>query len=186
MSDSAERISPLEVLAHPGTYDANPTTPGVELAERLPISLVQIQAWSETGKACFDAISKLGSSADTIIMPTGPDRWLVEADNPNLETDLRGLIDAAKGAVTGLTHARVVVTISGEKAEWVLSSGVPLDFHIGAFAVGEIQVSHHHEIGLTVHRIGEQEFDLYVFTSYARSFWQWITTSSAEVGYRVS
>ena len=120
-----------------------------------------------------------------VAMATGPGRWLVESEDEHLEANLRQKIAVSEAAVTGLTHARTIVTISGEKADWVLASGIPLDFHQSAFKTGDVQMSHHHEIGLTIRRTSEQSYDLYVFTSYARSFWQWIARASAEVGYRV-
>ena len=178
MARPPEKLSPLQDLATPHTGEGK-----VELSERLCDSLVQVQAWPDS----MDAVEMHleGLKGDPTIMPTGPGRWLVEDAEEGLEDILRSIIVADVGAVTGLTHARVVVSITGEKAEWVLASGIALDFDRSAFAVGSTQVSHHHEIGLTIHRTGEQSFDLYVFTSLARSFWQWITRAASEVGYRV-
>ena len=195
MADLAHRISPLHDLAEPGSFGAAPDAPGVELSERLPTSLIQIQAWPETvAELSKKAKSSLGGNlpehgaidtGKSVVMATGPGRWLVESDMDDLEANLRAAVPVSIAAVTGLTHARTIVTISGEKARWVLSSGVPLDFHDEAFPVGDVKLSHHHEIGLTIHRTGEDTYDLYVFTSLVRSFWGWITKSGAEVGYKV-
>jgi sarcosine oxidase subunit gamma len=177
MAKSVEKISPLQELATPHIG-----SDAVVLSERLCDSLVQVQAWPETVAKVGEVLAKL---KDVTRMESGPGRWLIEAPVEGLEQKLRKSIPAELGAVTGLTHGRVVVTISGEKASWVLASGIALDFHLDGFPVGTTQLSHHHEIGLTIHRTSEDSFDLYVFTSLVRSFWNWLESASSEVGYSV-
>ncbi|MEM8750698.1 MAG: sarcosine oxidase subunit gamma family protein [Pseudomonadota bacterium] len=195
MADRPERISPLHAVAEPGVYGANTDAPQVELSERLCGSLVQVQAWPDTAAEVEKRFAKelgvkpgkLGvTKGDVIIMPTGPGRWLIDHEDEGLEARLRKAVPVDLAAVTGLTHARVVVSLNGPKAAWVMASGVALDFDLSAFPVGGVQVSHHHEIGLTIHRTREDGFDLYGFTSYALGLWHWATHASAEVGYRVS
>ncbi|MEP0941945.1 MAG: sarcosine oxidase subunit gamma family protein [Rhizobiaceae bacterium] len=177
MANSVEKTSPLKELAAPHVGSDQ-----VVLYERLCDSLVQVQAWPDT-VAKVEAV--LGKLKDVTCMASGPGRWLIDAPSDGLDQKLRKTIPAEMGAVTGLTHGRVVVSVSGEKAAWVLASGIALDFHLDAFPVGATKLSHHHEIGLTIHRTGENSFDLYVFTSLVRSFWHWLETASAEVGYSV-
>lgn len=197
MADELDRISPLLKVADPGRFGRADGDPRIDLTDRLCTALVQVQAWPETiadTKAAIRSVTgvsvKAGSKAarkgGISVLPTGPGRWLIEGGDAGLEAELRKAMDADVAAVTGLTHARVVVTISGEKSEWVLASGVALDFAQAGFPVGEVRVSHHHEIGVTIHRTAADVFDLYVFTSYARGFWHWITRAAAEVGYTVS
>ncbi|MGI9355004.1 MAG: sarcosine oxidase subunit gamma [Rhizobiaceae bacterium] len=196
MADPLDRISPLLAIADPGRFGAE-GEPGVGLSDRLCDSLVQVQAWPDTIAQTKAAIKKVTSLAvktgfqvsskgETVIMPTGPGRWLIESECSDLEEVLRKAVPFKTGSVTGLTHARVVVTISGEKTEWVLASGIALDFALEAFPVGTAKQGHHHEIGLAIHRTGEKAFEFYVFTSLASAFWGWITRASAEVGYTVS
>lgn len=178
MVNSADKLSPLHQLAMPRAGSDK-----VVLSERLCDSLVQVQAWPDTVSKVEDLVGK--ATANMIVMPTGPGRWLIEGHEEGLENLLRGKINTDLAAITGLTHARVVVSISGDKASWVLASGVALDFDPSAFPVGTTQVSHHHEIGLTIHRTGEHSFDLYVFTSLVRGFWHWIEKASAEPGFSI-
>ena len=193
----ADRVSPLADLAVPGEYGALAARPGVTLSEDMCGSLVQISSWPDTVDASKAGMKKIlktdvadGNSATTgndyTIMPTGPGRWLVHSDSDDLEPKLRAALKPEVGSVTALTHGRIVVTVAGEKAAWLLATGVALDFHTDSFPVGTVQVSSHHEIGLTIHRCAENQFDLYLFTSFARSFWQWLTRAAAEVGYRVN
>jgi len=196
MADRLDRISPLLAVADPGRFGKN-GKPSVHLSDRICESLVQVQSWPDTivdikktiGKVAGVTVKSghtVAKKGDTNVISTGPGRWLIEDESSDLEGRLRKAIPAQTGAITGLTHARVVVTISGEKAEWVLASGIALDFSLDAFPVNSAQQSHHHEIGLTILRTGEQAFELYVFTSLSRAFWGWITRASAEVGYTVS
>ena len=183
VADLPDRISPLEELAMPFVGDGDV---GVVLSERLCGSLMQVQAWPTTISKTRDSLSAAVENRDAIVMETGPGRWLLDDDGEALEKILRAVINSDLGSVTSLTHGRVVIGVSGSKAEWVLASGIALDFSTTAFPVGSTQMSHHHEIGLTIHRTGENSFDLYVFTSFARAFWGWITKASAEVGYSVA
>lgn len=196
MADALDRISPLLAVADPGRFGVS-GEPGVHLSDRVCESLVQVQAWPDTVmdvkatiKRVTGAVVKTGQTTakkgDSLVIPTGPGRWLIEDETNNLEARLQGAIPSATGAVTGLTHARVVVSISGGKSEWVLASGIALDFSLAAFPAGTAKQAHHHEIGLTINRLGEDAFELYVFTSLSRAFWSWITRASAEVGYTVS
>jgi len=197
MVDLPDRTSPLDAVLEPGVFGADTQSPKVFLSENLCGSLVQVQAWPDTIEAVeksIKTVTKLdapnaphtAASEDISIMQTGAGRWLVDGEAEGLEEKLRAKISDKNGAVTSLTHARVVVEIRGPKAAWVLASGIAIDFDEKTFPVGASQVSHHHEIGVTIHRTGEESFDLYVFTSFARGFWHWITTASSEVGYAVS
>ena len=180
MVELPEKISPLHDLAMPMAGDGDHK---VELSERLCDSLVQVQAWPDTVSKVEGVVAKL--SPQCTVMHTGPGRWLIESEESELEDGLRKSIPSTLGAVTDLTHGRVVVSIAGEKAEWVLATGIALDFSVEAFPVGSTKVSHHHETGLTIFRTGTDSFDLYVFTSLSRAFWGWIARASAEVGYSV-
>lgn len=197
MSERPEKVSPLAAIIEPGTFGNRAKGAGVELSERMPSALVQVQAWPETEDAARKAIEKTcGRSpaearfgvqrGDTIaIMPTGPGRWLIEAEDEELEGKLREAV-GSDGAVTGLCNARLVITVEGPKANFVLASGFALDFHKDAFPSGEARQTRHHEITVTIARVEKQTFDLYIASSFARSFWTWLTTASSEVSYEVS
>jgi len=194
----AQRVSPLAAVLKPGTHGHLVNGPAVHLSTRLCRSLVQVQSWPDTDAKVQDLLTAhIGASLPqdhqavltkdgTHIMPTGPGRCWIESDQPDLDTALRGQITSDLGAVTGLTHSRVVVTVRGEKAAWLLATGVGIDFAEHAFPAGSVRLTHHHEIGLTIHRIDQQTFELYAFTSYARGLWHWLTEAASEVGYEVA
>jgi len=193
----ADMVSPLATVAMPGRYgrmDASNDAACVMLGHRMCASLVQITTWPDSLKQVMTALTKLtklpvGAAAPSndhyTVIPTAPGRFIVEAQATGAEALLRKAIKPEKGAITGLSHARVAVTISGKKAEWVLSKGIAVDFSLAAFPIDTSIVTSHHEVGLTIRRTDEQSFDLYVFTSFARSFWTWLEKAADEVGYEV-
>ena len=197
MLEAPEKHSPLGDMVEPGTFGPVSGKALVELSESLPDSLVQIQAWPDSEAQCRQALEgclgvkpakeqqMAAISSRHSVLPTGPGRWIVVSDGEEMGATLRDAIAPDIGVVTDLTHGRVALTISGAKAAWVLASGVALNFDEDAFPVGAVRVARHHEIGLTIHRTTREEFTLYVFTSFARAAWHWLTTSAEEVGYQV-
>ncbi len=191
-----DKTSPLAAVLEPGIYGSDTSDHGVLLQEREIISLVQLTHWADTAKAAdkvVKSICKLNlpagdSTAENqgnCILPIGPGRYLIEGENAGLEAALRKKIADATGSITGLSHGRIVIQVSGSKAAWVLAKGFTLDFHLDSFPANTARVSNHHEIGITIRRIDEETFELYVMTSFARSFWHWLTSAAAEVGYEV-
>jgi sarcosine oxidase subunit gamma len=192
-------VSPLAQSAIPGRYGCfnhQDEATGIRIGHRICVSLVQVTAWPDTLQTVKRALKKQTgltlkpgnnspSNEQYAIMPIAPGRFLVEAMTTDLETGLREMIAPDAGAVTGVSNARVVVSITGKKVEWVLSKGIAVDFSLTAFPVATCIQTSHHQIGLTIRRIDEQGFELYVFSSFVRSFWQWLESAAAEVGYEV-
>ena len=94
-------------------------------------------------------------------------------------------VTPAIGTVTDLSHGRTAIRIAGPKAEWVLAKFFAIDFALPAFPVGAGRSTVHHDIFAQIQRTGADQFDLYVFRSFARSFWKALCHASEEVGYEV-
>ena len=72
------------------------------------------------------------------------------------------------------------------RAEWVLSNFSALDSCAKtAFPVEAGRATAHHDIFVQLQRTREDAFDLYVFRSFARSFWHSLCHAAEEVGYEV-
>ncbi|EFL89229.1 sarcosine oxidase subunit gamma [Ahrensia sp. R2A130] len=177
-------VSPIGEAAMPRAASGDA---GITLSERLPSSFVQVQAWPDTVAKAAKVIDKLAGEGVTI-MATGPGRWLIESDETGLEDSLRKALKTDAAAVTGLTHARVVITASGLKVDWVLASGIALDF--ANMEPGDVALTAHHGIPLTIRRLPDvadrKAYDLTVFSSYARDFWGWLERAGEEVGLAVA
>ncbi len=193
------KVSPFDGLLVTGRYgrDADNDNLGiVKISHRMCTGLVQVTAWPKTMPAVVTSIEKITSltlaggnnspgNEGFIVMPIGPGRYLIEANKPGAEKLFQRKIVSAKGVVTNLDHGRVVIRISGSKAIWVLAKGIAIDFSLDAFPVQTSRNTSHHDTGLTIRRVDETTFDLFIFTSLARSFWHWLGIAASEVGYEI-
>jgi len=191
-------ISPLRGHNAPRVVAHGADEPGVTLAERRLVGLVQVAAWPETAETVTDTVASLlrsappqgpsGSSGDAegAILAIAPGRLLVESRDPRLAERLAEQIGPELGAVTDLSHARIAIRVSGPKAAWVLAKGLALDLDPAAFPPMKVAQSAIHEVGVIVRRLSADSFDLYVYRGFALSFWEWLTEAAAETGYRVA
>ena len=67
----------------------------------------------------------------------------------------------------------------------MLAQFFAIDFSLPAFPEGAGRSTAHHDIFAQIQRTGAEQFDLYVFRSFARSFWTALCHASEEVGYEV-
>ena len=67
----------------------------------------------------------------------------------------------------------------------MLSKLFAIDFSPTALPLGAGRSTMHHDIFTQIQRTGPTAFDLYVFRSFARSFWKMLCHASEEVGYEV-
>jgi sarcosine oxidase subunit gamma len=192
-----EPLSPLAPVWKPGTHGNLSEKPGVVLSETRPGSIVQVAAWTGQEKPAIAAIRK----ATGLALPDGagsgvaqntkaafgfaPGRFLVVEQAEGLESGLAGAITEKIGTTTSLSHGRTALRIAGPKAEWVLAKFFAIDFALPAFPVGSGVSTVHHDIFALIQRTGADQFDTYVFRSFARSFWTALCHASEEVGYEV-
>lgn len=192
-----EPISPLQPVWQPGTHANTSTEIGVILTETRPGSIVEVAAWPGSEKQIKAAIKK----ATGLIIPDGPGggivqetiaafafapfRFLVIDQATGTDTELVKTIDQQHGTVTPLSHGRTAIRLSGPKAEWVLAKIFAIDFSHQAFPSGSARATAYHDISAQIQRTGKDQFDLYVFRSFARSFWTLLCDAAAEVGYEV-
>ena len=192
-----EQVSPLGAAWQPGRHHVTGIAPGVTLTETRPGSIVQVAAWPGEEKAVIAAIQK----ATGLKLPDGagggiatetkaafgiaPGKFLVVSQAEGLDADLLKGVGSEVGTVTNLSHGRTAIRIAGPKTEWVLSKLYALDFALPAFPVEAGRSTTHHDIFTAIQRTGQDAFDLYVFRSFARSFWQMLCHAAEEVGYEV-
>ena len=67
----------------------------------------------------------------------------------------------------------------------MLAKFFAIDFSLPAFPVGSGISTNHHDIFAQIQRSGADQFDVYVFRSFARAFWTSLDHASEEVGYEV-
>jgi sarcosine oxidase subunit gamma len=193
-----EQISPLGPAWKPGRHGNLAAGPGVVLSETRPGSIVQAAAFPGSEKAMMAAIRVAsgltlpdgaggGVATDTkAVFGIAPGRFLVVDQAEGLADRLKAAVWVKDGAVTDLSHGRTAIRIAGPKAEWVLAKLFAIDFTLVAFSLGAGRATQHHDILAAIQRTGPDRFDLYVFRSFARSFWTLLCHAAEEVGYEAS
>ncbi len=191
-------LSPLKPVWKPGTHGNTAAGIGVVLTETQPGSIVQLAAWTGQEKKLIAAIRDVtglalpdgagGGIANETRAAFGfaPGRFLVVDQAEGIATKFEKRVTSAIGTVTDLSHGRTALRISGPRSEWVLSKFFAIDFAQPAFPIGSGISTVHHDVFAQIQRTGADQFDLYVFRSFARSFWQALCHGSEEVGYEVS
>lgn len=185
--------SPLTLT--PGRVNVRDGVPGVVLSEIRPGAIAQVGAFAGHETAVLAAIAKAtgvklanvpgaGAVTDKLsIFAIAPARWLVADRGEGMAGRLAKAVDKEQGAVTRLTHGRTVLRVDGPQAVWVLSKLFAVDF--AALPLHAGLSTSHHDIFAQIQRVGEQAFDLYVFRSFARSFWHALCLAAEETGFEV-
>jgi sarcosine oxidase subunit gamma len=192
-----ERLSPLEPELHIGSHGNFEHGVDVILSETRPGSILQLAAWPGEEKRLIAAIHKVtglalpdgagGGVSDGVrsVFGFAPGKFTVVDETEGLALAFAGAITPAIGTLTDLSHGRTAIRIAGPKAEWVLAKFFAIDFALPAFPVGAGRSTTHHDVFAQIQRTGSDQFDLYVFRSFARSFWKALCHASEEVGYEV-
>lgn len=192
-----DQLSPLGSAYRPGRHGNMAGAPGVALTEIEPGSIVQLAAWPGEEKAVIAAIREISR----LDLPDGagggvardgkaafgiaPGRFLVVDEADGLFARYAAAILAGTGSVTDLSHGRTAIRIAGARAEWVLAKFFAIDFSPAAFPLGAGRSTVHHDVFAQIQRSRPDAFDLYVFRSFARSFWTALCHGAEEVGYEV-
>ena len=192
-----ERQSPLEPVFHPGSHGNFEHGVEVILSETRPASILQLAAWPGEERQLINAIRKVTglalpdgagggvTSGGRSVFGFAPGKFTVVDEAEGLAAAFAGVITPAIGTLTDLSHGRTAIRIAGPKAEWVMAKFFAIDFALPAFPVGAGRSTTHHDVFAQIQRTGADQFDIYVFRSFARSFWKALCHASEEVGYEV-
>lgn len=198
----AERLSALAETYQRGDLGAaRGDGPGIIIAERRPLAMVQVAALSGAAVAVRAGIAaalgltmaarpNLAAHKDGVtILWVGPDRWLVvEPERPGRELGARlnEALASTPATLTDLSHGRTVFRIAGCSSRDLLAKGCGVDFHPRAFPVDSCTQSLLGHVGALLHAVDEApSLDLYVARSYALTVLEWLTESAAEYGCRI-
>ncbi|MER9867733.1 sarcosine oxidase subunit gamma [Mesorhizobium sp. M0136] len=192
-----ERQSPLEPVLHRGSHGDFEHGVEIILSETRPGSILQLAAWPGEEKTLMAGIH----TATGLTLPDGagggvtngarsvfgfaPGKFTVVDEAEGLATAFADVVTPAIGTVTDLSHGRTAIRIAGPKAEWVLAKFFAIDFALPAFPIGAGRSTMHHDVFAQIQRTAADQFDIYVFRSFARSFWKALCHASEEVGYDV-
>ncbi|MER8952318.1 sarcosine oxidase subunit gamma [Mesorhizobium sp. M0833] len=192
-----ERQSPLEPVLHPGSQGNFEHGVEIILSETRPGSILQLAAWpgeektlmagihTVTGLTLPDGAGGGVTNGARSVFGFAPGKFTVVDEAEGLATAFADVVTPAIGTVTDLSHGRTAIRIAGPKAEWVLAKFFAIDFALPAFPIGAGRSTMHHDVFAQIQRTAADQFDIYVFRSFARSFWKALCHASEEVGYDV-
>ncbi|MBL8700646.1 MAG: sarcosine oxidase subunit gamma [Alphaproteobacteria bacterium] len=192
-----EPVSALRQVAKPGRFGAAGATPLVIMERRL--SLVQILARKgreadvqaairNTFGLDLPAPLRAASSGGTTAIWVQPGMWMLSAPG-HAEGAMARLVKEATGdaaSIVDQSHGKTVLTLSGARARDVMAKGCRLDLHPRAFAPGHSAVTQVAHVGCMLRQIDEvPSYEMLVPSSFAETFFGWLTHSAAEYGYEV-
>ncbi|UUX50434.1 hypothetical protein NUH88_01805 [Nisaea acidiphila] len=196
---TATRRSALSGILVPGDFGATPFSgPGIQLSERGPLSIVQIETGADTVSdlvaATETAVGVAPSAAPNVasgtgtprILGTGTGRWVVsEPETRDLHAHLRASLPPG-AAVTDLGHARTVLRLTGLHARDLLAKGTGIDLHPSAFPADRSRMTGlFHTSVLIDCRSAAPVYDIYVHRSYAVHLFEMLLDGALEYGCRV-
>ena len=181
MSDRASALGPD---FKPGQFGNLTGGIGVHLSETAFGFLGELAAFPDA----LDKIEKLVLAAskpqDITVFKIAANRWFL-AGPATLGDTISTKLKPSDGSLIDLTHGRTALRISGPKAGWVLSKLYAIDFSPAALPAGTGLSTAHHSIFTQIYRRDAQTFDLFIFRSFARSFWHTLQRAAEETGYEV-
>jgi methylglutamate dehydrogenase subunit D len=182
----SNRASALGADFSLGTYGNVTNGAGVHLSETSFGFIGELASFTpeKTDKLIASLRKSLKQSDISAAFKIAPNRWFLSGTEA-LRDAITAKIKADEASLFDLTHGRTSFLIMGEKATWVLAKLFPIDFDLAAFPVDSGLATTHHGTFTQIYRAYENTFDLYVFRSFARSFWHTLNTASSEVGYVV-
>jgi sarcosine oxidase subunit gamma len=191
----ASARSTLDTVIKPGVFGREAANPGVILAERRGLALVQVAGFAAgtVGAGLRDRLgiavdarpNRASGSPDALALWQGPERWLIVTPATRMPSAANMLSQALKpdqAAITELDQARTALRLSGRKARDVLAKGCLLDLHPSAFPAGACAQTALFHANVLIHAVDAGTFDLYVARSYGQSFWETVADAAGEFG----
>ncbi|CDX45736.1 conserved hypothetical protein [Mesorhizobium plurifarium] len=192
--------SPLDRALVVGPYGAQGDA-GLALTEIRDFDLVQVMArrgkagaMTKATKAHFGVAApetpKAVAAADATLIWSGPDQFLVLSKGGRHALEMLAPVFAGSASLSDQSHARALISVSGDKARATLAKLSSIDLHPGVFGVGAAAATSMDHTSVTLwrgrDRSGLAVFNLLVFATFAESLWHTILDSAAEYGVTIS
>ncbi|RWL42879.1 MAG: sarcosine oxidase subunit gamma [Mesorhizobium sp.] len=192
--------SPLDRALVTGPYGAQGEA-GVALTEIRNFDLVQVMARrGKAGEMIAAAKARFGAAAPetpkaieasdaTLLIWSGPDQFLVLSKGGKHSIEALASVFAGSASLSDQSHARALISISGDKARAMLAKLSSVDLHPDVFSVGAAAATSMDHTSATLwrddDRNGQAVFNLLVFATFAESLWHTILDSAAEYGVTI-
>lgn len=159
------------------------------------MAMVQVSAWPDTAEWAARVIANtigvspptkpntVGAAGQMRILWLGPHRWLVVGPREptrDLSTELAAVLPADVAAVVDLSAGRRVFSITGARARDLLAKELPIDLHPASFPPGHCLQSAMARIGVLIHAVERDRFDVFVYRAFARHFHEVLVDAAME------
>ena len=173
---------------HPLGNDTSLSNGGVEITAEPVAWMVQLFASNGKGAAVEKALGisgKPGQASKTrnfTALPVSPDQWMLVAPQKTTTTTASLIKKIGKnGYVSEQSDSRVRFHISGPHARDLMARGCRLDLHDDLTGKGFCAQTSMAQVGVLLHQTEDHaEYDLYVYSGFARSFWHWLKETAAQ------
>lgn len=178
VSLNAGFVSSLTLL---GTWNGA----GAQLTQKIS-AMLGLDAPAKTG----DVVYLANPVQPSVLMRVGPEElWLLEAKSGDQSSYWRAQLPADAATITDLSHARCVIRVKSQNANFelcqMLNKLYALDFRLSHFPIGQVKHTGHHHVPVLLHRLSEQEFDVYAMTTYAYETLHNLYDAALEYGVNV-
>ena len=95
---------------------------------------------------------------------------------------IEAALPASDGAVTDLSHARLVLRLEGDAVVPTLAKGVMIDLDPGVFPPGALAQTVLHAMDVLLLRHAADVFDIAVFRGFGMSLAEWLADAAQEFG----
>lgn len=193
--------SPLDRALVASSYGAQGEA-GVSLTEIRDFGLVQVMArrgrtgeMTKAAKAHFGVAApetpRAVDAAHATLIWSGPDQFLVLSKGGKHTMEMLAPVFAGSASLSDQSHARALISISGEKARALLAKLSSIDLHPAAFPVGAAAATSVDHTSVTLWRgkdrdDGQAVFNLLIFATFAESLWHTMLDAAAEYGVAIA
>ena len=158
----------------------------VDIAQRTPYGLLNLRGAEDIRRQFNNVLGlELPQTPNTATandgvtaMWLGPDEWLIRTDDGKEPALSAALLEAVKGqhaAVTAVSDAYVIFTVSGKEARAVLNQGTGIDLHPRSFNPGTCVRTSLAKTGVILHQLDDKpSYDVYAWRSYADYLSMWL------------
>lgn len=146
----------------------------IQISEEPIGCLTQVAGWDTFTTSADEALRSQGLALPTdfrisihhglvTVWRIAPDRVLVRSDVP------LKIASSSELVVLDLSEARVCLVLKGAGATSLLSRVIALDFSEASFPIGCFAQTAMHHVGVLVERFGQDEFGVFIPTTWATS-----------------
>ena len=167
--------------------------PPVRVTMRPPLDIAQVAAFDGAAKTA----ARLSKHFNLVVTPTpnravtdsnltvlwhGPGQWLiVRPPAVAALSDELATVCGEDAAVVDLGHARSVLRFEGAGVRDVVAKGSSIDLRLARFAPGAGALTALGKIGALLHVVAPETIDVYVASSYAQAFIEWLAHAAQDV-----